>query len=630
MSTSKFFDVIVAVVLVLALGLTSALLYLGNRESAVETMASVRDVPYEEIFDQFQVMEIEIGISEADFADMLSNPLAEEYKQCDVTVNGTLYTDAAIRTKGNTSLTQVASSDSDRYSFKIEFDHYDKNKSMDGLDKLVLNNLFCDAAYVKEYIAYDIFHYMGVETPYYAFANITVNGEGIGCYLALEAMEDSFVQRVYGGEGQLYKPESSMAGGGGPAGFGRREGMEPPETEELPEGMEPPETGGLPEGMERSETEELPEGMEPPGMGELPEGMEPPETGGLPDGTEASEDGKAPDGTEVSGRGERPERMGTSESLEMSDGMKLTENEEIQDDRTVPSDGRMPGRMERPEGRKGGFGGGESGSGSDLVYTDDNPDSYSDIFENASFDITEEDEQRVIQALQKMNAGEELEQYVDVDACLRYFAAQTFIVNMDSYYSNLKHNYYLYERDGQLTILPWDLNLAFGGFQSGNATEAVNSAVDTPMDGLEEDRPLFSKLMEVEEYREQYHACLEEIVDGYVNSGQFTEVLSKVEAAIAPYVEKDATAFYSYQEFTEAMETLETFVLLRAESVEKQLDGEIPSVSEERNQDTVLVDASGISLSTMGMQGGDGAGGKGSRDGNMFGGMKDRKGGDGQ
>ncbi len=594
MSTSKFFDAIVAVVLVLALGLTSALLYLGNRESVVETMASACDIPYEEIFDQFQVMEIEIRLSETDWADMLTNPLAEEYKQCDVTVNGTLYTDAAIRTKGNTSLTQVASSDSDRYSFKIEFDHYDKNKSMDGLDKLVMNNLFCDAAYVKEYIAYDIFRYMGVETPYYAFADITVNGEGIGCYLALEAMEDSFIERVYAGEGQLYKPESSMAGGGGPAGFEQKDGMEPPEPGEMPEGMEWPEPGKMPNWME------------------------------------TSEDGKAPGGAEVPEHGERPDGAGTSEFSETSGEMKLPEKEETQDGGKMPSDGRMRGRMERPEGGKGGFGAGESGSGSDLVYTDDDPDSYSDIFENASFDITEEDEQRVILALQKMNAGEELEQYVDVDACLRYFAAQTFIVNMDSYYSNLKHNYYLYERDGQLTILPWDLNLAFGGFQSGNATEAVNNAVDTPMGGLEDDRPLFSKLMEVEEYREQYHAYLEEIADGYVNSGQFTEVLSKVEAAIAPYVEKDATAFYSYQEFTEAVKTLETFVLLRAESVEKQLNGEIPSVSEERSQDTVLVDASGISLNTMGMQGGDGAGGKGSRDGNMFGGMRGRNEGYGQ
>lgn len=30
------------------------------------------------------------------------------------------------------------------------------------------------------------------------------------------------------------------------------------------------------------------------------------------------------------------------------------------------------------------------------------------------------------------------------------------------------HNYYLYEEDGQLSMIPWDYNLAFGGFSAGS------------------------------------------------------------------------------------------------------------------------------------------------------------------
>ena len=512
MSCGKYFNAVVAVAVAVAVLFTSVFLYLSHDEKAVEVMAASAVMPYEELFDRFEVMDICINIAEEDFASMMNTPLAEEYKQCDVTVNGTEYTDVAIRTKGNTSLSQVAATDSDRYSFKLEFDHYDKNKSLEGLDKLVLNNLFSDATYVKEYIAYDIFRYIGVETPYYAFVNITINGENFGCYLALEAMEDSFLQRVYHGSGQLYKPESDMAGGGG--------------MKQMKQGEEPP---ARPEG------------------GEMP----------MP---------------------------------EMSEG----------------------GEMPMPEMSKGG--------GSDLIYTDDEIESYSDIFDNAVFNPSDEDKKRVITALEKLSNGEELEAYIDVDACLRYFAAQTFIVNMDSYYSNLKHNYYLYESDGQLTILPWDLNLAFGGFQSSSATDAVNSALDTPMEGLEESRPLFGKLMEVEEYKERYHSYLGDITKGYVNSGRFTDTLSKIENVISPYVDKDTSAFYSFSEFKEAIATLKTFVLLRAQSVEKQLLGELAANKSERTEDDALVDASSISLGTMGMQGGDGAGGKGSRNGNMFGG----------
>lgn len=539
MSSSRYFNRIAATVLVLMLALTSAMLFLSRNESVMEVMAaSSTDMPYSQAFSHTEIMELEISIARKDWEDMLQNPLEEEYKQCDITVNGKTYTDAAIRTKGNTSLSQVASSDSDRYSFKIEFDHYDKNKSMDGLDKLVLNNLFCDASYVKEYIAYDIFHYMGVAIPYYAFANISINGENFGCYLALEAMEDSFLQRVYGGEGQLYKPESTQAVGGGMPG---EKGDEEFSPEKMMENMPWGETFGMPE---------------------MP---------GIPDG------GGTP---------------GMPDSGEMFDRREML--------------GRGGGKA---------FG----GFGSDLIYTDDDSESYSDIFDNASFDITEQDKARVIEALKKLNAGEDLERYIDVDACLRYFAAQTFIVNLDSYYSNLKHNYYLYENNGQLTMLPWDLNLAFGGFQGSSATDAVNGAIDTPMDGLEADRPLFSKLMEIGEYQALYHTYLQEIAEGYVQSGLFGDTLSKVSSLISSYVDQDTTAFYSYAEFQTAIDTLNRFVLLRAESVEKQLAGEIPSSSEERTGDTVLVDASEVDLKVMGMQGGDGAGGKGSQDGHMFG-----------
>lgn len=563
MSTNKYINIFAAVLMAVVVVITAVFTVFSKDEQFIEAFSYSAECSYADLFRSYEVMEIEISIAEEEFEAMLENPTAEEYKQCDVTINGETYANVAIRTKGNTSLSQVASSDSDRYSFKVEFDHYDSGQSLEGLDKLVLNNLFCDATYIKEYIAYDIFNYIGVACPYYSFAHITINGEEWGLYLALEAMEDSFVERVYStSEGELYKPESMEMGGGMLGGGGKSqrgesfrndansqsEGMKRPEMGEAPEGMEVPEMGEMPEGMEMPEMGEMPEGMEFPEMGEMPEGMEMPEMG------------------EISGM----------------------------------------------------FGG--SGGGSDLAYTDDSIESYADIFDNAAFSPTDEDKEAVIEALKNLSQGENLEQYFDVDACLRYFAAQTFIVNMDSYYSSLKHNYYLYEQEGQLTILPWDLNLAFGGFQASGATDAVNSAIDTPMGGsLEESRPLFSKLMEVDEYKELYHQYLNEIVTGYVGSGQFSKTFNTITAVINTYVQQDATAFYGYDEYKEAIENLQQFVLLRAASVEGQLNGAIPATTEAQKDCDTLIDASGVELSAMGTQGGDGAGGKGSQGGHMFG-----------
>ena len=52
-------------------------------------------------------------------------------------------------------------------------------------------------------------------------------------------------------------------------------------------------------------------------------------------------------------------------------------------------------------------------------------------------------------------------------------------------------------------------------------------SIDTPVSGVSmEDRPLISKLLEVPEYKEKYHEYLNQIVDGYFNSGIFEETIN--------------------------------------------------------------------------------------------------------
>lgn len=51
---------------------------------------------------------------------------------------------------------------------------------------------------------------------------------------------------------------------------------------------------------------------------------------------------------------------------------------------------------------------------------------------------------------------------------------------------------------------------------------------------------------------------------------------------LLPYVEKDPTAFCTADQFTAACETLQEAVRLRAESVRRQLDGELAGVTEEQ------------------------------------------------
>ena len=77
-----------------------------------------------------------------------------------------------------------------------------------------------------------------------------------------------------------------------------------------------------------------------------------------------------------------------------------------------------------------------------LRYVDGDPASYPNIFGNAKFDTDEADQARLIEALQVLDSGENLETAVDVDEVLRYFAVQVFVMNWDSYLGHTGHNYF--------------------------------------------------------------------------------------------------------------------------------------------------------------------------------------------
>lgn len=436
------------------------------------------------LFDTSYVHSIDIVMDADDWQSFLDTAESEEYAICSVTVDGETVKNCAIRAKGNTSLSNVKQYGNDRYSFKIEFDHYDDTLTYHGLDKLVLNNNIQDNTLMKDYLTYRMMAYMGVDAPLVNYAFITVNGEDFGLYLALEAVEESFLERSYGADyGELYKPDSISMGGG--RGNGR------------------------------------------PNMGDMP----------------------------------------------------------------------------------GGFGGMGSGDVS-LIYSDDEFDSYSNIFDSAKTAITSKDKTRLIASLKKLNTNEDIEDVVDVEQVIRYFVVHNFVDNFDSYTGSMIHNYYLYEKDGKLSMIPWDYNLAFGGFMGGDATEMVNYPIDTPVSGGSVDsRPMLNWIFQSEEYTALYHSIMQELIDGFFTSGEFETLIDETYALIAPYARRDTNGFCTYAEFEQGVSTLKQFCLLRAESIQGQLDGAIPSTADGQSADSsALIDASSVTLSDMGSFGGGEAG----------------------
>lgn len=242
-----------------------------------------------------------------------------------------------------------------------------------------------------------------------------------------------------------------------------------------------------------------------------------------------------------------------------------------------------------------------------LRYTGDEFYKYDNIFRNAQFDINDEEKKRLINSLKILSEGENLEEAIDVDEVLRYFTVQVFVVNLDSYLGKTGHNYFLYEEDGKLQMLPWDYNLAFTTYSLGmpnpinDAELYVNYPIDTPASGeIMMKRPLYHNVMKNDTYFNQYHEYFDELISEYFESGYFKEFIAETYEMIESYVEKEPTAFCTYEEFQVAVETLYEFCDLRAQSIRGQLEGTLPSTIKEQSENPNRIDASSIWLPDLG------------------------------
>ncbi|WP_246918528.1 CotH kinase family protein [Clostridioides difficile] len=170
------------------------------------------DVYIEKYFNRDKVMEVNIDIAESDLKDMNENAIKEEFKVAKVTIDGDTYGNVGIRTKGNSSLTSVVNSDSNRYSYKINFDKYNTSQSMEGLTQLNLNNCYSDPSYMREFLTYSICEEMGLSTPEFAYAKVSINGEYHGLYLAVEGLKESYLENNFGDvTGDLYKSDEGSS-----------------------------------------------------------------------------------------------------------------------------------------------------------------------------------------------------------------------------------------------------------------------------------------------------------------------------------------------------------------------------------------------------------------------------------
>lgn len=425
------------------------------------------------LFTLGKMANVELDIPDDTWKEITTKASDKEYYECAVSINGERFDRVAIRTKGASSLDDVKLMKSDRYSFTIKLNKYEKGEKYHGLSKLLLNNNIWDATQMKDAIVYDMCRFIGLPAPLTNYAKIMLNGKLFGYYLTVEPVEKHFCQRNWPDEvTNIYKPYHNLA------------------------------------------------------------------------------------------------------------------------------------------------------------YKGEDMKQYADIANFAKVKGGEASMQRVVEALRSVDEGKDIEEHVDVESVMKYMALQTIVVNFDCMTGHNNQNYYLREADGKISLIPWDYNLAWGGYPEDEEMEGedmleqsqtmmlptdagkrtkeevsrvVNFPIDTPFLADSSERTFFMKLLAIEQFKARYYHYLDMLCNQYILGGEFSKTLNTINEEIGQLAGTEPNAFYTNEQFYKAQKTLQLVLEKRAASVLGQMKGEIPATWEsQKAQLQLLINSENINLQDLG------------------------------
>ncbi len=472
------------------------------------------------LFAQGKMARVELDMPDSTWQNILKEARRKQYHLCNVTINGERLDSVAIRTKGASSLDDVAGMTSDRYSFTLKLNYFKKGQKYHGLSKILLNNNIWDASQIKDAIVYDMARYIELPAPLTNFAEIRVNGQLQGYYLLVEPVDKDFCHRNYPNtKSNIYKPYHN------------------------------------------------------------------------------------------------------------------------------------------------------------LSYKGDDLNAYADIAREAKVGGGEASMQNVVAAFKSVDRSLDIDNHLDVEGVMKYMALQTMAVNFDCMTGHNTQNFYLYEANGRISLLPWDYNLAWSGYpddegdwgdwgdfdpsQWGNwsgfgehyaqgdsishdgghvhegehphwdmpmmsgwgnegfsiakpgadlgqstpdeVNKIINFPINTPFTEKLDKRKFFMNLLANEQYKARYYHYLEMLCCQYIQDGAMKKFLKNVRKEMGKKAGTEPNRFYTNQQFHTGINTLTTMLQRKAQSVLEQIHGTVPSTwDEQKMHPEMLINCDGINLRLTG------------------------------
>ncbi len=181
----------------------------SESESPAENPAEPTEPDYVAFFKEKKVHELNIEIDPAEWNAMVNDPYSKTPRHANITIDGVTMNDAGIHPRGVSSL-EFGVIYKTRLPYKIKFDKFVDGGNFLGLDEIALENSACDPSTLRQYVGMEAMRSVGVDAPYVTFFNVYVNGTLHGFYSGIEAVDSSYLERVFDShKHNLYKSESN-------------------------------------------------------------------------------------------------------------------------------------------------------------------------------------------------------------------------------------------------------------------------------------------------------------------------------------------------------------------------------------------------------------------------------------
>jgi spore coat protein CotH len=203
-----------------------------------------------------------------------------------------------------------------------------------------------------------------------------------------------------------------------------------------------------------------------------------------------------------------------------------------------------------------------SDNGATLLYRDAIQSSYATEYELKSNE-TVNNWSAFIAMLDKLNNAPTadfvtaVDPRLDLNRAACYCAFNMVVSNFDSY-TGSGRNFYLYDdsSSGKFSLVPWDLNLAFGAYTNNWNVITVDAVTISNL----AQRPLTRRILENDSLRQIYLRYIREMINGPASLDTITTMAGRWKPFLDASVRADSNKLHSYEAFIQNIDSTVTVV----------------------------------------------------------------------